>query len=291
MTAAPAATAVPTSAPAGTPRPAGSAPRVRAVIPPAERRGPLARVFRLTRAWLLLGLAVVVWEVVVRVLETPKYILPAPTAMLEAFGDQRSLFLQGLWATTKMSLIGFGLAIVVGTLLGVLIARSALFEELVYPFLNVVRVMPTIAIAPLLIIWFGRGAVPIVVCSFLIAVFPIIVEVAHGLTSVNEDLVNVLKLANASELSILAQVRIPNALPYLFSSFRVAAPGAVIGTLLGEFIGSREGLGYLITVYSAQLNTAAVFVLALLSCLVGIVFFNACLLVERLAVPWKSVVR
>lgn len=277
-----------TAAPLAPTRPAA---RVRAVIPPAERSGPVLRVFRMTRAWLLLGLAIVAWEVAVRLLETPKYILPAPSAMLDAFRDQQSLFLNGLWATTKMSLIGFGLAIVVGTLLGVLIARSALFEELVYPFLNIIRVMPTIAIAPLLIIWFGRGAVPIVVCSFLIAVFPIIVDVSHGLTSVNEDLVNVMKLANASELSILTQIRIPNALPYLFSSFRVAAPGAVIGTLLGEFIGSREGLGYLITVYSAQLNTAAVFVLALLSCLVGIVFFNACLLAERVAVPWKTVVR
>ena len=121
--------------------------------------------------------------------------------------------------------------------------------------------------------------------------FPIIVDVTHGLTSVNEDLVNVMRLANASELSILLRVRIPNALPYLFSSFRVAAPGAVVGTLLGEYIGSREGLGYLITVYSAQLNTAAVFVLAMLCCLVGIVFFNVCLFAERFVVPWKSVVR
>jgi len=265
--------------------------RVRAVIPPAERAGVALRAFRMSRAWLLLGLAVLVWEAAVRVLDTPKYILPAPSAMVEAFGENRSLFLEGMGATTLMSVYGFAIAVVVGVAIAVLMARSALFEELVYPFLNIVRVMPTIAIAPLLIIWFGRGAVPIVICSFLIAVFPIIVDVAHGLTSVDEDLVNVTKLANASELAILARIRIPNALPYLFSSFRVAAPGAVIGTLLGEYIGSREGLGYLITVYSAQLNTAAVFVLALLSCLVGVVFFNLCVWAERFAVPWKTVVR
>ena len=201
------------------------------------------------------------------------------------------LFVDGLIATTVMALGGFGVAVVVGVALAVLMARSALFEELVYPFLNVIRVMPTVAIAPLLIIWFGRNAIPIIICSFLIAVFPILVDVAHGLMSVDEDLVSVMKLANASELSILLQVRIPNALPYLFSSFRVAAPGAVVGALLGEYIGSREGLGYLITVYSAQLNTAAVFVLALLSCLVGIVFFNVCVWLERVVVPWKTVVR
>lgn len=278
MTAAPLAPARPTTG-------------VKAIIPPADRTGPLLRVFRMTRAWLLLALAVVVWELAVRALDTPKYILPAPTAMYDALIEHHSLFLQGMWSTTKMSLYGFFFAVVGGTTLGVLMARSALFEELAFPFLNIIRVMPTIAVAPLLIIWFGRGGIPIVICSFLIAVFPIIVDVSHGLTSVNEDLVNVMRLANASELSILLRVRIPNALPYLFSSFRVAAPGAVIGTLLGEYIGSRDGLGYLITVYSAQLNTAAVFVLAMLCCLVGIVFFNVCLAVERLVVPWKNVVR
>ncbi|UYP18464.1 ABC transporter permease [Rhodococcus sp. Z13] len=239
----------------------------------------------------MLGLAVVLWQVVVEVFDIPPYILPAPTEMIASFADNPGLFLEGLWATTLMSLGGFGVAIVVGVVLAVLMARSALFEELVYPFLNIIRVMPTVAIAPLLIIWFGRNALPIIICSFLIAVFPILVDVAHGLTSVDEDLVSVMKLANASELSILLQVRIPNALPYLFSSFRVAAPGAVVGALLGEYIGSREGLGYLITVYSAQLNTAAVFVLALLSCLVGIVFFNVCVWLERVCVPWKTVVR
>jgi len=266
-------------------------PPVRAVIPPATRSGIAVRLFKMTRSWLVLGLAVVLWQVVVEAFDIPLYILPAPTEMITAFVDNAGLFVDGLIATTVMALGGFGVAVVVGVALAVLMARSALFEELVYPFLNVIRVMPTVAIAPLLIIWFGRNAIPIIICSFLIAVFPILVDVAHGLMSVDEDLVSVMKLANASELSILLQVRIPNALPYLFSSFRVAAPGAVVGALLGEYIGSREGLGYLITVYSAQLNTAAVFVLALLSCLVGIVFFNVCVWLERVVVPWKTVVR
>ncbi|GAB6903091.1 ABC transporter permease [Kineosporia succinea] len=264
---------------------------VRAVIPPESRAGVLLKSFRATRAWLALTVAVLLWEGLVRALDTPKYVLPAPTAMIEQFTEHHELFLNGLWATTRMSLYGLAAAIVIGVVLGVAMGRSALFEELAFPFLNIIRVMPTVAIAPLLIIWFGRGGVPIVICSCLIAVFPIIVDVAHGLTSVDEDLVNMMKLANASELSILLRVRIPNALPYLFSSFRVAAPGAVVGALLGEYIGSREGLGYLITVYSAQLNTAAVFVLALLSCLVGLVFFNVCVWLEKILVPWKTVVR
>lgn len=264
---------------------------VRAVIPPESRAGVLLKTFRAARAWIVLGIAVLLWEAAVRVLDTPKYVLPAPTVMITEFQEHYGLFLNGLWATTRMSLYGLAAAIVIGVALGVAMGRSALFEELAFPFLNIIRVMPTVAIAPLLIIWFGRGGIPIVICSCLIAVFPIIVDVAHGLTSVDEDLVNMMKLANASEFSILAHVRIPNALPYLFSSFRVAAPGAVVGALLGEYIGSREGLGYLITVYSAQLNTAAVFVLALLSCLVGLIFFNVCVWLEKIVVPWKTVVR
>jgi ABC-type nitrate/sulfonate/bicarbonate transport system permease component len=265
--------------------------RVRAVIPPAARQSRLVRLLRGSRAWLAIGIALLVWEGVVAWADIPSYELPSPSAIITQFTTQPGLFLDGLWATTKMSLLGFAVAFVLGVALAVLMARSELFEDLAYPFLNVIRVMPTVAIAPLLIIWFGRTGVPIIICSCLIAIFPIIVDVAHGLTSVDRDLINMMKLANASEVSILTRIRIPNALPFLFSSFRIAAPGAVVGALLGEFIGSREGLGYLITVYSAQLNTAAVFVLALLSCLVGIVFFNVCVFAERLIVPWKTVVR
>ncbi|CAN3126273.1 ABC transporter permease [Mycobacterium sp. smrl_JER01] len=265
--------------------------RVRAVIPPAARQSRLMRLMRGSRSWLALGLALVVWEGVVGWADIPTYMLPAPSAVIDAFTAQPELFLGGLWATTKMSLLGFAAAIVIGVFLAVLMARSELFEDLAYPFLNIIRVMPTVAIAPLLIIWFGRTGVPIIICSCLIAIFPIIVDVAHGLTSVDRDLINMMKLANAGELSVLTRIRIPNALPYLFSSFRIAAPGAVVGALLGEFIGARAGLGYLITVYSAQLNTAAVFVLALLSCLLGIVFFNVCVFAERVIVPWKTVVR
>lgn len=271
--------------------PVDTAPRVRAVIPLGKRENRMVTVLRACRAWFAIGVALLLWEGVVRWLAIPVYELPAPSAVVEAFLAQPALFLDGMWATTKMSLLGFASALLIGVLLAVLIARSQLFEDLAYPFLNIIRVMPTVAIAPLLIIWFGRTGVPIIICSCLIAIFPIIVDVAHGLNSVDRDLINMMKLANASELSVLTRIRIPNAMPHLFSSFRVAAPGAVVGALLGEFIGSREGLGYLITVYSAQLNTAAVFVLALLSCLVGIVFFNVCVFAEKLLVPWKTVVR
>jgi NitT/TauT family transport system permease protein len=263
----------------------------KAVIPPDLNDSPLFRVFKAVRVWLVLLAAVGIWQLISVALDVPKYLLPSPAAIIDEFTSDPEQYLIALWDTTVLSLYGFGAAVVVGVTLAVFMARSALFEELIYPFLNIIRVMPTVAIAPLLVIWCGRGDLPVVICSFLIAVFPIIVEMTLGLTSVDKDLVDLMRICNATELTILRKIRIPNSMPYLFSSFRVAAPGAVVGALLGEFLGASKGLGYLITVSNGQLNTAAVFLLALLSCLLGIVMFNACVLAEHRFVKWHHAVR
>lgn len=263
----------------------------KAVIPSDLSDSVTFRVFKAVRVWLVLLAAVGIWQLVSTVFGIPQYLLPSPSAIVGEFLDSPEQYSIALWDTTVLSLYGFGAAVIVGVTLAVFMARSALFEELAYPFLNIVRVMPTVAIAPLLVIWFGRGDVPVMICSFLIAVFPIIIEMTLGLTSVDKDLVDLMHICNATEPTILRKIRIPNAMPYLFSSFRVAAPGAVIGALLGEFLGASKGLGYLITVSSGQLNTAAVFLLALLSCLLGIVMFNACVFAERRFVKWHHTVR
>lgn len=266
-------------------------PAMQAVVP-EERRRPLAlRVLVATRVWLVLAAAVGVWEGAVAAFDIPTYLFPAPTAIVRELMAKQDLYLDALWITTVESIIGFLAAVVVGVVLGVLFARSPVVEELVYPFLNIVRVTPTVAIAPLLTIWFGRGVVPVIIAAFLIAFFPILVQVVLGISSVDRQLVDVLRIANASELMIMRKVQLPNTMPYLFSSFRVAAPGAVVGALLGEFLGASSGLGYLITVASGQLNTAAVFLLAALSCFLGIALFQICVVIERRVVRWHPSVR
>jgi ABC-type nitrate/sulfonate/bicarbonate transport system permease component len=264
---------------------------VRAVIPPELRPSVPMRALRATRVWLVLLAAVALWEAVVAVFDVPAYLFPAPSAIADELLEKPDLYLSALWTTTVESLLGFAAAIVVGVVLGVLFARSPLVEELVYPFLNIVRVTPTVAIAPLLTIWFGRGLVPVVIAAFLIALFPVLVQVVLGVASADRQLIDVLRIANASDLSILRKVQIPNAMPYLFSSFRVAAPGAVVGALLGEFLGASSGLGYLITVASGQLNTAAVFLLAALTCVLGIALFQVCVVVEKRLIHWHPSVR
>jgi len=266
-------------------------PAARAVIPPELRSSVPVRALRATRVWLVLLAAVGLWQLAVAALDVPEYIFPAPTEIVDELLAKPDLYLSALWTTTTEAVLGFLAAVVVGVVLGVLFSRFPLVEELVYPFLNIIRVTPTVAIAPLLTIWFGRGLVPVVIAAFLIAIFPVLVQVVLGVSSVDRQLVDVLRIANASELSILRKVQVPSTMPYLFSSFRVAAPGAVVGALLGEFLGASSGLGYLITVASGQLNTAAVFLLAALSCVLGITLFQICVWAEKRLIRWHPSVR
>lgn len=199
--------------------------------------------------WLVLLVALACWELAVRLLDVPTYLLPAPQAVageLLEKPEKPELYLDGLMVTAIESVSGFLIAAVAGFLFGILIARSPLTEELLYPYLNMIRVTPIVAIAPLLTIWLGHGTAPNVVVAAMIAFFPVVVGTVLGLKSVDPDLVNLMRILNASELTELRKIRLPNSLPHLFSAFRVSAPMAVIGALVGEFVGGSRGLGYLL---------------------------------------------
>ncbi|MFJ8600216.1 ABC transporter permease [Streptomyces shenzhenensis] len=254
-------------------------------------RPPVVRVLMALRVWLILLLGVGVWAAVTAVADVPKYIFPSPRAVVREFAKRSDLYLEAFWVSLLESVAGFVAAAVLGVLLAVLIARSRLMETMLYPYLNIIRVTPTVAVAPLLTIWFGTGTLSVVVVSFLLAFFPVIVQTVLGLNSADPGLVDVMRVCNASELSILRKVRLPTALPYVFSSFRISAPAAVIGVLAGEFMSGEKGLGYLITVMSAQLNTPAVFALIILSSILGIGLFEVCVLVEKRLVTWHPSVR
>jgi NitT/TauT family transport system permease protein len=263
----------------------------RAVIP-EEPRPPLAlQVLRASRVWLVLLLSLAAWELLTRLLEIPNYLLPAPNRVIGELTDKPGLFLEGLRVTTIESVVAFAIAAIAGIVLGTLIARSSLTEELLYPYLNIIRVTPIVAIAPLLTIWLGHGMTPIIVVSSLIAFFPIVVGTVLGLKSVDRDLIDLMRILNASELITLRKIRLPNALPHLFSSFRISAPMAVIGTLVGEFVGGSRGLGYLLVAAEGQLNTSAVFLLVLMSAALGIVVFNVVVFFERRVVRWHPSAR
>jgi len=259
---------------------------VHATIPPAQRRPWPMRAFLAGRVWLVLLFSLVVWELATRLFDIPTYLLPAPRLVVGQFAERPGLFLEGLRVTAIESAVGFTVAAVAGALLGILIARSRLTEEMLYPYLNILRVTPVVAIAPLLTIWLGHGVTPIIVVSALIAFFPIVVGTVLGMKSVDAELISLMRILNASEFTELRRIRLPNALPHLFAAFRISAPMAVIGAIVGEFVGGSRGLGYLLVAFQAQLSTSSVFVLVLLSGLLGIAFFNVVVMLERRFVPW-----
>lgn len=264
---------------------------VHAVVPAVHRPGVPIRILRSTRVWLVLIASLVLWQLVTRLFDTPTYLLPAPKRVFDQFVDKPSLYLDGLRVTAIESAVGFGIAATAGVVFGTLIARWKLVEELLYPYLNIIRVTPIVAIAPLLTIWLGHDMEPIIVVSALIAFFPIVVGTVLGMKSVDPELVNLMRILNAGPLTELRKIRLPNALPHLFAAFRISAPMAVIGALVGEFVGGSRGLGYLLVTSQAQLSTSSVFVLVLISALLGIVAFNIVVFFERRLVPWLSAVQ
>ena len=188
-------------------------------------------------------------------------------------------------ATTIAAALGFIVAAILGIGLGIVIARWFLMEELLYPYLNIIRVTPIIAIAPLLTIWFGHGRAPVVIVAVIIAFFPIVVGTVLGLKSVDPDLINLMRTLSASDRAILRKIRLPHAMPSIFAAFRISAPLAVIGTLVAEFVGGSSGLGYLLIRARGRIDTSMVFLMVVLSALLGIAFFQVVVAIERRVDP------
>ena len=259
---------------------------------PADESEPLLwKALRRTRLVLLLVAVVVVWEIYTAAIDVPTYLLPAPSMIAAQFVDRYELALGAFAVTATEAALGFALAASAGLLLAVVIARSAILEDMLYPFLNIIRVTPVIAIAPLLTIWFGHGITPMILVSGLISFFPIVVTTVLGLRSADPDLVSLMKTLNASDRVILQKIRLPSALPYLFSSFRISAPLAVIGALVGEFVGASDGMGYLLVTARARIDTEMVFLMVVLSALLGILAFSVVVALERRFVQWHHSVR
>jgi NitT/TauT family transport system permease protein len=257
-----------------------------AIVPDPPKRNALISLFIRVRIWLVLLLTLVLWQLAVMWFEIPHYFLPAPRSVIEKFQENPRLYFEAFAVTSVEAIGGFILGAGAGIVMAVLIARSRLVEELLFPYLTIIRVMPIVAIAPLLIIWFGHGMTPMIIVSALIAFFPVVVNTVLGLRSVDPDLIDLMRTLNASEGQILWRIRFPFALPYILSSFRIAAPGAVIGALVGEFVGGTAGLGYVLVLAHGRIDTAAVFLMVTMSVLLGLLFFAIVIAIEKRVLRW-----
>ncbi len=185
-------------------------------------------------------------------------------------------------------LIGFALGSAIGIFIGVAIAYSSVLEKTLYPVAVAIKVTPIVAVAPLLVIWFGPYLLSKVVVVAIISFFFPVVNTVLGLRSVDPTLIDLMKSLSAKETQIFVKVKFPAALPYIFSALKVSITASVIGSVVAEFVGSVSGLGYLILVAAAYIDTPLIFVLIVTLSALGLILFAAVTLAERLVIPWAK---
>ncbi|MEO1591952.1 MAG: ABC transporter permease [Cyanobacteria bacterium J06632_22] len=236
---------------------------------------------------ILTGLLLfVLWELAVRLFGIEEYLLPAPSAILAEIPQWGSVVLKNAWTTLFTTLCGFGLALVLGVALGFMIGYSKLASLTLYPLLIGFNTIPKVALVPLLSIWFGIGAVPAIITAFLLAVFPIAVNVASGLATVETEMQDVLVALGANRFEIFQKVGLPHTMPYLFASLKVAISQAFIGSVIAETVASNGGIGYVILSASSNFNIPLAF-LALLSLgVMGVVLYSIFVVLEKRFVHW-----
>jgi ABC-type nitrate/sulfonate/bicarbonate transport system permease component len=227
-----------------------------------------------------------IWEAWVRLFDVQKWLLPAPSIIARTLVEDAPLLFGHTRATLLEVIAGFGLSLTVGVILASSIALSKTLERAIYPFLIASQTIPIIVIAPLLLIWVGYGLTPKVIVVALIAFFPIVVNMVDGLKSVDRDMVNLLRTLGANRWQIFLKAQVPTSLPFLFSGVRVAIAVSVIGAVIGEWVGSSEGLGYLMIRSKPQFLTERVFAAITILSAMGIGLFVLVGLFERFAIPW-----
>ncbi len=232
--------------------------------------------------------ALVAWEVATRAFRIPRFIMPAPSAILGEGWEWRYRFIGHTWVTLYETLGGFALSMVVGVPLAVLIVYSPALRAAIYPLVILAQSVPKIAIAPVLLLVLGYGEVPKMVVAFLVAFFPVVVDTATGLAATPPELLDLSRSYRASAFKTFLKVRLPMALPFIFAGAKVAITLSVIGAVVGEFVGSDRGLGYVILSSTSYWKTEVAFSAMILLSLMAIVLFAAVSLVERFVCPWLN---
>lgn len=254
-------------------------------LEPKSRKGLNMVRKRLGPALLILVL-LVAWEILGRLGVIASYLAPAPTAILEAIVSNIGRFSEHTWMTVKEVLCGYTLGFGVGFLLGVTISYSKLLKKALYPLIVVSQSIPHIALAPILVVWFGFGMEPKLLMVALITFYPVTISTADGLRSVDPELLRFIRSLGATEWQMFRKIKLPSALPHIFTGIKVSATYSVIGAVVGEWFGSKLGLGTLMLEAHRVLKTDIVFGTVLIMSAMGIIIFLVAVLLERLIVGW-----
>lgn len=239
-------------------------------------------------AWATVALILAVWEGISRGLKLPAFLLPAPTRIISSMVQNAHLLWEHTWITVLEAVAGFVIAAVIGVLMAIIIVSSPLLEKALMPILISSNSVPKPALAPLFLIWFGFGLTSKIVISFLTALFPVVVNTVTGLRAVEAELLHLVTSLRARPWQVFLYIRLPRALPYVFSGLKVAAILAVIGAVVGEFVGAHRGLGYVLVLALGRLDTPLVFGGLFLFSVIGIAMHTTVGVLERLLCPWEQ---
>jgi len=230
----------------------------------------------------------VLWEIVCRTFRISSFILPTPSTIMLAIWDYRNQLAYHAMHTLWMTLAGFGLAVVFGLLLGVALGASRLINAGTYPLLIGFNSIPKVAVVPILVFWFGVGWVPPVMTAFLISFFPVVVNVATGISTVEPEMEDVLRALGASKRDIIMKVGLPRAMPYFFGSMKVAITLAYVGSVIGEQNASNVGIGNLLTRASAAFEVPLVWAALVVLAVLGVIMYAITAFVEQSTTGWAQ---
>ncbi|PMR69267.1 ABC transporter permease [Halomonas heilongjiangensis] len=236
--------------------------------------------------WAAVAVLVVIWEATIRLLEVPEFIFPGAWATAQALVTFAGPIGMHSWQTLWTTMAGFGIGVAVGLALGFIIGSSRFLYHACYPLLVGFNAIPKVAFVPILVVWFGIGSVPAILTAFLICFFPIVVNVATGLATLEPELEDVLRVLGARRLDVLLKVGLPRSLPYFFASLKVAITLAFVGTVVSETVASNQGIGYLMMSAGSQMRMALVFAGLIVISAMAMVMYELFALLERRMTGW-----
>jgi len=247
-----------------------------------------AHLLHIVWALGLSAVLLVAWQTAVQVLHVPDIILPTPTDIAHYFVRRDRLFINHMWPTLIQTIWGFVLAVVGGVLLAIVVSLTEFGRRAVMPLLVVAQIVPKIAVAPLLMLWFGLGDLSRVLIAFLVAFFPMVINTASGLSSVDQEVVLLGRAFARSKWMFFRKIQFPHALPYIFDGMKVSITLSIIGVIVAEFVSSQRGLGYLIMFANGQLDTVMMMTAIAVLSLLGLALYGVIAVLARAVVYWGT---
>ena len=238
--------------------------------------------------WFVIAGMFIFWELFVRVFSVPEFVLPAPSAIFAELWRWRVPILENSWQTLMTTLVGFAFAIVIGAIGGVALGSSRVIYDGFYPALIAFNSIPKVAVIPVLVIWFGIGTIPAVITAFLLSFFPILVNVATGIATVEPELRDVLRALGASKRQVIMKVGLPRAMPYFFASLKIAMTVAFVGSIVAETVAANAGIGHLMLVASSRFEVPLAFAGLIVTGLMGVGMYVICVAIEQRMTGWAT---